>query len=86
MTKPPRVHIRHPGDLTGLGYHPDRAASTRRRALRRAVKEFGYASVIRKLNVIRNFTKRSQPGNSDTYAADMHFLQRAHTRRRARAA
>jgi len=41
------IKITHPGSLKSLGYDPDYPASKRRKALVKAVRKYGYATVIR---------------------------------------
>lgn len=43
------VGIRHPGSLTGLGYHISAPVSQKHAALNRAVQKYGVKEVLRKL-------------------------------------
>lgn len=64
------------GLLTSLGYSRTKKASVRHKSLTRAVKKYGRASTIRKLNAIRVYTRRTAPSASKTYTADMHYVQK----------
>ena len=72
----PKLWTVKKGVLGKYGYKLDKPAITRRNALKRAVKGESYATVIRQLNAVRNYTKLSQPQNSKKYTADMKYLQR----------
>ena len=82
------------GLLGKYGYHLHDLASKRHNALRKAVKNESYATVIRQLNAVRNYTHRSYPANSKKYGADIKWVQnnlkqyslssRSRSRRRSR--
>jgi len=76
------IRIRHPGSLKKVGYDPDKPTPIRRWALRRAVRKYGYAKVIQKLNAVRNLTRNSNPKYSRIYERDMRYLQRLHRKGR----
>lgn len=85
----PKLWTVKKGVLGKYGYKLEKPAVTRRNALKRAVKGESYATVIRQLNAVRNYTKLSQPQNSKKYTADMKYLQRtmrSKSRRRSRVA
>jgi hypothetical protein len=63
------------GKLTSLGYSPAKKASTRRRALTKAVGKYGKLSTLRKVNAVAVLTKRRAPKTSKTYKADVKYLQ-----------
>ena len=77
---PKKIKIKHPKDLKKVGYDPDHKASSRRRALAKAVKKYGYAATVRKLNAVRNLTHRSDPKHSRIYSSDIKFLQEKYRR------
>lgn len=65
------------GSLKAFGYSPKKSASTRRRALSKAVKSKkhdGY-EVWRKLHGLGNVTKRTQPLNSKKYLSDRDWVK-----------
>lgn len=64
------------GHLKNLGYDVTAPAESRHQALEKAVKRYGRASTIRKLNAIATYTKRTAPSRSQTYKRDMHFVQK----------
>jgi hypothetical protein len=64
------------GHLKNLGYDATAAAGPRHEALKKAVKRYGRASTIRKLNAIATYTKRTAPSRSKTYKQDMRFVQK----------
>ena len=55
-----RIRIRHPGSLKRFGYSLDKPAKERRRALRKAAKEYGRKKVDEKLGALKGFF-RSRP-------------------------
>jgi len=67
-----------PGALRRFSYSTKKKASLRRRSLRKAVKEYGYQDTVGHLNLIRNLTHRTQPGNAAKYGADMKWLKRTY--------
>lgn len=64
------------GSLKQFGYGPKERPTARKRALREAVNKYGKDKVIRKLNAVSVLTKRKQPGHSQTYKTDMHYVER----------
>ena len=64
------------GHLKNLGYDATASATSRHEALKKAVKRYGRASTIRKLNAIAVYTKRTAPSRSKTYKQDMRFVQK----------
>jgi len=64
------------GKLTDLGYHPSRKATSRHRALSKAVKKYGKTSTLRKVNAVAVLTKRRAPLTSRKYRADVKYLQK----------
>lgn len=61
-----------PGTLKG--WKAADSAGKRHQALRKAVKSENCRSVISRLTLERNFTKRTSPGTSRTAAADAEWL------------
>jgi len=78
---PKKIKISRPGSLKKLGYDPDIKAAQRRKALRKAVKRYGYKSTISKLVAVRNLTKNTDRKRSKIYRSDIRYLQREFGRR-----
>lgn len=66
--------------LRRYGYKSTDPAPRRRRALKRAVKKQNYARIVRRLNLIRNLTYRSNPKFSKKLSADIKWMQSMHRR------
>lgn len=64
------------GHLKNLGYDATESAGPRHEALKKAIKRYGRASTIRKLNAIATYTKRTNPSRSKTYKRDMRYVQK----------
>jgi hypothetical protein len=73
--KGPKLWSVEPGLLTQFGYHLNKTAADRHRALTRAVKEDTYNTIIRRLVAVSNFVHRTQPKNYQKYRADINWLQ-----------
>ena len=63
------------GSLTKHGYTVSGSRDSRRISLRKAVKEYGTSSTIKKLNVISVYNKRSHPKTSRKAKEDMEFVR-----------
>jgi hypothetical protein len=75
--KPKRViRILTKGALSKFGYHLSDSKKKRHDALKKAVKEYGAGSVIKKLNAVRTLTKNTAPKNSERYGRDIRFVQK----------
>jgi hypothetical protein len=64
------------GDLSSLGYSVGQKASTRRRAVDRAVAKYGKLSALRKLNAVAVYTRRTSPKKSKTFKSDVRYVQK----------
>jgi hypothetical protein len=64
------------GPLTKLGYHSTASRTTRRTALRKAVKRYGPLSTFRKLNAIATYGKRTTKTKSKTYKTDRNWVKK----------
>ena len=64
------------GDLTAMGYIHTRGTTDRHEALDKAVRKYGRAATIRKLNAIATYSKRTGPSRARTYRTDMHYVQK----------
>lgn len=62
------------GELTSVGYSTTAKASTRHRALTKAMKRYGPLSTYRKLNAVAVYTKRTLPGKSKLYLEDRNWV------------
>ena len=71
----PEIKKSKEGSLTKLGYKLDEKTEKRHTALKRAVKAYGLATVIRKINYIRILNK-SNKTKYNKLGADMRFLQK----------
>jgi hypothetical protein len=63
------------GSLTKYGYSVHNSAELRHKALKKALKEYGYSSLIKKLNAVKILTKNTHPSTSRIYGQDIKFLQ-----------
>lgn len=62
------------GKLTSMGYSTTAKASTRHRALTKAMKRYGPLSTYRKLNAVAVYTKRTMPGKSKMFLEDRNWV------------
>ena len=63
------------GSLTRYGYNVHETKEMRHKALKKALKIYGYASLVRKLNAVKLLTKNTSPSNSKIYGQDINYLQ-----------
>lgn len=65
------------GNLGKYGYAnvKNKAAGKRHTALMKGVRDAGYATIVRRLNLIANFTKTSDPVANRIYRSDIKWLQ-----------
>lgn len=64
------------GELSSLGYSVNQKATTRRRAVDRAVGKYGKLSALRKLNAVAVYTRRTSPKKSKTFKSDVRYIQK----------
>ena len=64
------------GLLKKVGYSASASATRRHAAVKRAVKKYGRASTIRKLNAVAVYTRKRAPKTSRKFKADMKFAQK----------
>lgn len=62
--------------LARFGYKSTDPAPRRRAALARGVKKVGYSTIIRRLNLIRNLTHRTNPVFSRKLSYDIKWMQK----------
>jgi len=63
------------GSLIKYGYSVHSSAKIRHNALNNAIKEYGYSTLIKKINAIRILSKNKSPKNSNIYTRDIKYLQ-----------
>ena len=66
------------GELVSKGYKTTNKASTRRRALAKAVHAYGKLSTFRKLNAVAVLTKRRSPASSKTFKKDRDWVKKTY--------
>ena len=64
------------GLLKKVGYSVTASKTRRHAAVKRAVKKYGKASTIRKLNAVAVYTRRTSPMKSRKFRSDMKFVQK----------
>lgn len=70
-----RISITKPGSLSKYGYSMSKTAVARRRALAKAVKVYGYGTVMRKVNALYVFNKKKHPGIAKKATGDKKWLR-----------
>jgi hypothetical protein len=63
------------GLLKKVGYDVSSSRTRRHSAVNKAVKKYGKASTIRKLNAVSVYTRRTSPKKSRTFRSDMKYVQ-----------
>ena len=64
------------GLMKKVGYSVSARASTRRRAVDKAVKKYGKLSTLRKLNAVAVYTRRTSPVKSRKFKSDVKYVQK----------
>ena len=64
------------GLMKKVGYSVNAKASTRRRAVDKAVKKYGKLSTLRKLNAVAVYTRRTSPVKSRKFKSDVKYVQK----------
>ena len=64
------------GSLTKYGYSTKLSDVERQKALNKALKAYGYSSVVKKLNAVKLLTKNTDPKRSKIYSKDLKFVQK----------
>jgi hypothetical protein len=72
------------GELSSFGYSPDYSEEKRHKALREAVKKYSSLTVLRKLNALMVYNKRTQPEHSAIYKADRIYVSKIHQREKSK--
>lgn len=70
-----RISISKPGSLSKYGYNMSKTAASRRKALSKAVKVYGYGTVMRKVNALYVFNKKKHPGLARKASGDKSWLR-----------
>lgn len=73
---PSLITIAGEGSLTKHGYSTKKSATARRRALRKAIDEYGSLSVFRKLKAQEALRERTQPDARRVFASDAEWVRR----------
>jgi hypothetical protein len=66
------------GELTSLGYHVDLAIDERHNILNKAVEKYGSLTVLRKLNALAVYDKRTHPEDAKKFLADRDYVRVIH--------
>lgn len=64
------------GKLETVGYSVGSRATSRHRAVDRAVKKYGKLSTLRKINAVRVYTRNTAPAKSRTLKSDVRYIQK----------
>jgi len=70
----PKIDSSKKASLSKYGYKLSKSSLSRKRALKRAARSKGTLRVMRRVNLIRNYSK-SVPKNYDKLSADVDFLK-----------
>jgi hypothetical protein len=70
------------GELRAFGYSADASEEARHKSLRAASKKYSTLSVLRKLNALMVYNKRTQPEHSVVYKADREYVSELHKKRK----
>ena len=62
------------GTLAKFGYNTSDPKDIRRKVLKKAIKKFGYYKLIKRLEVLKMLTKRTNPNLSKIYSNDTKYL------------
>lgn len=74
-TRKVRISISKPGSLSKYGYSMSKTAASRHKALSKAVKAYGYGSIMRKVNAIYVFNKKKHPDLARKASRDKSWLR-----------
>ena len=66
--------IENQGALGKYGYSLDKSATSRRKSLKKASKKYGTLEVLRRTNLIRNYSK-AVPSNYKKLSADVNYMK-----------
>jgi hypothetical protein len=71
----PKISKSEEESLTKHGYKLSKSPTSRRKALKKATKSRGTLAVLRRVNLIRNYSK-SVPINYDKLSSDVDYLKK----------
>jgi len=72
------------GELRAFGYSADASEESRHKALRAASKKYSSLSVLRKLNALAVYNKRTQPEHATVYKADQQYVSEIHKKEKSK--
>ena len=72
------------GELRAFGYSADASEEKRHKSLRAASKKYTSLSVLRKLNALMVYNKRTQPEHSVVYKADREYVSELHKKEKSK--
>ena len=72
------------GELREFGYSAEASEEKRHKSLRAASKKYSSLSVLRKLNALATYNKRTQPEHSVVYKADREYVSKLHQREKSK--
>lgn len=72
------------GELRSFGYSADDSEEKRHKALRSASKKYSSLGVLRKLNALSTYNKRTQPEHSAIYKEDRIYVSKIHQREKSK--
>ena len=64
------------GLMNAVGYKVAARATSRHRAVDKAVKKYGKLSTLRKLNAVAVYTRRTSPVKSRKFKSDVKYVQK----------
>jgi hypothetical protein len=71
--------IENSGALGKFGYSLDKSANSRRQSLKKASKKFGTLTVLKRTNLIRNYSK-SVPSNYKKLSDDVNYMKKLYAK------
>ena len=72
------------GELRSFGYSADDSEEKRHKSLRAASKKYTSLSVLRKLNALMVYNKRTQPEHAIVYKADREYVSELHKKEKSK--
>jgi len=72
------------GELRSFGYSADDSDEKRHKSLRAASKKYTSLSVLRKLNALMVYNKRTQPEHSIVYKEDREYVSELHKKEKSK--
>jgi hypothetical protein len=72
------------GELREFGYSAEAPTESRHKSLRAASKKYSSLSVLRKLNALATYNKRTQPEHAVVYKADRDYVSEMHKKEKSK--